>query len=144
MPSRSDWLLCLIAGVAPDHDGWIDVIRIMKGMFLFQEEIGNLPEVNYKFQPYDYGPFTPQVYRDLEFLSREGLVASYSPANKTYRATRQGREYMSAIDFPEQELNELLSLRIELDDLGFRDLLRRVYQAHPQSATRSVAKDVLG
>ena len=75
MPTRTDWLLRFIAGTK-HYDGWVDRIRIMKGMFLFQEATGAVPELNYRFQPYDYGPFTPQIYRDIELLERAGHIAS--------------------------------------------------------------------
>lgn len=141
MPTRTDWLLRFIAGV-DSYDGWIDRIRIMKGMYLFQEESPAAPEINYRFQPYDYGPFTPQIYRDLEWLEGEGLIAE-TIGDRAYRATQQGREHLSQIDFPAASLNALLDLRVEVSDLSFRGLLKRVYEAHPESASRSVAKDVL-
>jgi hypothetical protein len=40
-------------------------------------------------------------------------------------------------------LEGLINMRVEVSDLNFRDLLKRVYSAHPESARRSVAKDIL-
>jgi len=141
MLTRTDWLLRFIAG-AEGYDGWIDRIRIMKGMFLFQAEAPAPPEVNYRFQPYDYGPFTAEIYRDLEALIENGHVLDL-PGGKSYRATQQGRDHLSNLQFPPKPLEGLINMRVEVSDLNFRDLLKRVYSAHPESARRSVAKDIL-
>ena len=144
MPSRTEWLLRFLVGVSPHYDGWIDRIRVMKGMFLFQAE-GDPPigEVNYNFRPYDYGPFTPEIYRDVEALIATGLVTD-TDEGKSYRATERGARYAANIAYPAKPLQTLCELRVEVQDLSFRDLLRRVYKAHPESAVRSVARDVLG
>ena len=141
MLTRTDWLLRFIAG-PENYDGWIDSIRVMKGIFLFQEETDAPRAINYKFRPYDYGPFTKEIYRDLEALMEEGYVVQ-STGDSNYRVTQHGRDYLNTLEFPEKPLEELMGLRIEVSELGFRDLLKRVYIAHPASARRSVAKDVL-
>ena len=56
--------------------------RLMKMVFLFQKEVYHAfkldkaisDEAFPKFEPYDYGPYSPQVYADLEFLVDIGLV----------------------------------------------------------------------
>ncbi|MDO8612533.1 MAG: hypothetical protein Q7R32_06880 [Dehalococcoidia bacterium] len=143
MPTRTDWLLRFIAGTER-YDGAIDRLRIMKAIFLFQEEKQALAprEMNYKFRPYDYGPFTPEIYGDLQQLLAEGYIVEVT-GGRSYRVTQQGREYLSGVTFPLKSLEALLELRVEVEDLGFRNLLKRVYTAHPESARRSVAKDVL-
>lgn len=146
MTPRQDWLLLFIVGTE-HYDSWVDRIRLMKGMFLFQEEGDAPPEVDYDFQPYDYGPFTREVYEDLEELSRQGQIIE-ARDGKSYRATADGCSRIDdlvshslGLDPPAVEY--LQNLRVELGDLSFRHLLKRVYDAHPESAARSVAKDVL-
>lgn len=139
--SRTDWLLQFIAGTE-FYDGAIDRLRIMKALFLFQVETQAPREVNYEFQPYDYGPFTPEIYRDLEHLLEKGYIVEVTEG-RSYRATQQGRQYLSEINFPPKPLEALMELRVEVEDLSFRRLLKRVYTAHPASAKRSVARDVL-
>ena len=141
MPTRTEWLLSFIAG-AEDDDSWIDRIRIMKGIFLFQAETDAPTAVNYTFRPYDYGPFTPEIYRDLEALTGAGYIVE-SSGGSAYRATQQGREHLATLKFPPKPQQALMEKRVEVLDLNFRELLKRVYSAHPKSASRSVAKDVL-
>ncbi len=141
MPTRTEWLLRYIGGTE-HYDDWVDRIRLMKGMFLFQKEGGAPREVDYRFEPYDYGPFTQEVYRDLGSLANSGFLAE-SADGQSYRITQEGRRHLSAERFPPGEERALVEIRVEVSDLSFRDLLRRVYQAYPESASRSVAKDVL-
>lgn len=140
-PERTDWLLRFVAGI-PGYDGPVDVIRLMKGMFLFQKEKSAPREVNYTFRPYDYGPFTPEIYRDAEALIELGYLNEL-PGGKAFRITEPGKRYLSTVDFDPRVEQEIVELRVEVEDLSFRDLLRRVYTAHPESAKRSIAKDVL-
>ena len=142
MTARQDWLLSFIAGTE-DYDSWVDRIRLMKGMFLFQEEGDAPPEVDYQFRPYDYGPFTREVYDDIEELTRRGLVIE-SRDRKSFRVTAAGRRCAEEAVLDPEAVERLQQLRVELCDLSFRDVLKRVYEAHPESAARSVAKDVLG
>ena len=142
MTARQDWLLSFIAGT-DDYGSWVDRIRLMKGMFLFQEEGDAPPEVDYQFRPYDYGPFTREVYDDIEELTRRGLVIE-SRDRKSFRVTQAGRRCAEETGLDPEAVERLQQLRVELCDLSFRDVLKRVYEAHPESAARSVAKDVLG
>ena len=141
MPTRQEWLLRFIAG--PEQYGeWVDRIRLMKGLFLFQKTGIAPAEVNYKFSPYDYGPFTPEVYRDTELLESEGWVLP-SRDGQSYRATDAGKQWLATVHFPPKPGATLDDLRVEVSELSFRELLKRVYSAYPESAARSVAKDVL-
>lgn len=147
MTARQAWLLLFIVGTE-HYDSWVDRIRLMKGMFLFQEEGSAPPEVDYYFQPYDYGPFTRELYDDLEELSHQGLIIE-ARNGKSYRATAAGCSRIDdlvshPLGMDSAAVEYLRDLRVELDDLTFRQLLKRVYEAHPESAARSVAKDVLG
>lgn len=141
MPTRQEWMLRFIAG-PPGYKYAVDRIRLMKGMFLFQKEGGAPPDVDYKFTPYDYGPFTPEVYRDAEALAAEGLVLE-ARDGQSYRITEAGRLALAKYNFPEALTETLDQFRIEVTEATFKELLRRVYTAYPESASRSVAKDVL-
>lgn len=115
----------------------------MKGLFLFQKTDASPQEVNYQFKPYDYGPFTPEIYRDVERLVDEGDAAATSDG-QAYRVTTNGLERLGGLAFPAASVASLSSIRREVVSLSFRELLRKVYTAHPESAERSIAKDILG
>ena len=140
MPSRTDWLLAFIAGESPDDDA-VDRIRIMKGLFLFQEE-GNAPaEVDYDFQPYNYGPFAQAIYAGVESLIDQGLVEATGPW--AYQATPEGYRRIKEMQMQPAMVKWLQDLRAELVALDFSGLLKRVYAKHPESATESLATDVV-
>ena len=65
----------------------------------------------------------------------EQLQLDVQPLSRTWYPTHS--------DSMLQAVERLRNLRVELGDLSFRQLLKRVYDAHPESAARSVAKDVL-
>ena len=54
MPDRAEWLLRYIDG--RDSRRSVDHIRLMKGMFLFTKSPAAPKELDYHFEPYDYGP----------------------------------------------------------------------------------------
>ncbi|MBK9344659.1 MAG: hypothetical protein IPN07_16850 [Dehalococcoidia bacterium] len=141
MPTRQDWLLNFVAGTGPDA-GWVDKLQIMKGMFLFQNEGKPPAEVNYRFQPYDYGPFTTEVYRDLDILVGAGVVQP-SLDGKSFRVTPAGAASLGRVLYEREQAQRLQELRSEVTQLSFRALLKRVYEAHPEFATKSRARDVL-
>ena len=113
----------------------------MKGMFLFTKSPAAPKELDYHFEPYDYGPFTTEVYRDLEKLHSQGLVTRIG--RRAYRISEAGERHIDTLTFSEISDKELQDIRSSLDQLKFRDLLRMVYSEHPEYSARSIARDVL-
>ena len=74
--------------------------RLMKMVFLFDKEIKkkfNMAKIIEKdalpvFVPFDFGPFSPQVYNDLEFLVDLGFV-KVEPAISQGIAAEEALEY---------------------------------------------------
>jgi hypothetical protein len=128
----------------------LDPIRIMKGMFLFQNEdapdlVSVLHGAPYEFEAYAYGPFTAAIYHDLNELRSLGLVRSEPAPGRTYSRwslTEDGA--MAAADLVDglspDRLRRLRHAKQLVLSKGFAALLRHVYQRHPQYATESVAK----
>jgi hypothetical protein len=156
---RRDWLLAFLA-VAPTGTGPIvqaaaespalDPIRVMKGMFLFQNEdspdvVSPLPAPPYEFEAYAYGPFTAAIYHDLNELRSLGLVQAEPVAGRTYTrwsTTESGTAFAEAEveEIPVDRLRRLRHAKQIVLSKGFAELLRYVYQRHPEYATESVAK----
>ena len=79
--------------------------RLMKMIFLFGKELKKqflkdeeLNEAVFpEFQAYDYGPFSRQVYADLEWLVNMGFIEAYdSKSSKIFEEERGEFDYWSA------------------------------------------------
>lgn len=77
--SRKNILLMLIG--LDERSGWSGPIggmtRLQKLLYLLQQEEGLEPKGEwYEFLPYKAGPYSPDIYDDLEFLENLGLITS--------------------------------------------------------------------
>jgi uncharacterized protein YwgA len=137
-----EWLLLYVAIPVPGQVGLrpVEPIQIMKGMFLFAMETG---DALYRFQPYLYGPFSSDVYRDLDRLIAEGLVRAEPVPGQTwsvYTATEMGRRRASdALSRAPQDLvTKLESIKQYVTTVSFSRLLRDIYGRYPQFAPGAV------
>lgn len=79
--NRKDVLLLLLYAQGPSGitaEGITGRTRLMKLLYLLGEEheIARLLDIKnwYQFEPYDYGPFSEEVYEDIDFLANVGLI----------------------------------------------------------------------
>ncbi|HUQ78582.1 MAG TPA: hypothetical protein VM427_06905 [Patescibacteria group bacterium] len=145
---RDDWLLLFLAQPALNgrHVAPMEPLKVMKGMFLVTRRGGPSLSDLYEFEPYDYGPFTRDIYRDLDSLRDDGLVAEAAVPGRswrTYRPTEAGIERALAL----QKVADAAE-RTTLDDAHrfvatrtFLRLLRDIYAAYPDFAVNTVVKD---
>lgn len=136
LPKR-DWLLLLL------HQRPLDRIRLMKALFLIWHRAGRKLENFYEFTPYLYGPFSFDLYTELEALQQEHLVsqAPHPVAQwASYYLTPTGASKASAIhEAASRETVALIrSTAEEVASLGFNALLRKVYSEAPDFASRTV------
>src|SRR5215212_9438334 len=140
----ADWLLLLVALDAPATG--LEPVRVQKALFLLARE-GAVPRSErYWFLPYNYGPMSPRIYRDVDALVRRGLLERLPVPGYTWgrvRATPAGRERArrlaaGASDRERRNLETLRSIRDLVTSLSFADLLETIYERHPQYAVRSV------
>jgi uncharacterized protein YwgA len=145
---RSDWLLIFLAdpalqGVRPRS---LEPLRIQKGMFLLSMRgSGELADL-YDFCAYDYGPFTPEIYRDLDALSQAGLVAEEAVAGRSWRTYRPTTEGVArAIRLAKgmaPEARQLVDQTYQfVTTHSFLALLRAIYAEFPEYAVNTVVKD---
>ena len=139
--TRRDWLLLLV-GLHPSPRG-LEPVRVQKALFLFAREGGIPSRERYWFVPYNYGPMSPRVYRDVDALTRAGLfervpVAGYGwgLVRATERGRERARELAAAAD--QRAAARLAAIRDEVTSLSFADLLESVYERYPAFAERSV------
>jgi hypothetical protein len=140
----ADWLLLLVALDAPAAG--LEPVRVQKALFLLAQEGGLPPSERYWFVPYNYGPMSPRIYRDVDALVRRGLLERRPVPGYTWgrvRATEQGqrraeRLVQEADDRRRHALGALRDIRALVTSLGFADLLQTIYERHPEYALRSV------
>jgi uncharacterized protein YwgA len=140
----SDWLLLLLA--LRDAEKPLDPVRLQKGLFLLRQEGGLAEDEAYNFRPYDYGPFSPTIYRDLQDLLTAGYVREMPVQGynwNRYAVTPAGihhaQEHVDGFDADHRQvLRQLAAIKAELVQFTFDELLRRVYDKYPDFAAQSV------
>ena len=84
--SRPDWALLLIANEALGVEGpeTLDPVRIQKGMFLLSMRGPRGAGDLYRFRPYNWGPFSSDLYGDLDFLVATGALTREHVSGRTW------------------------------------------------------------
>ena len=140
----ADWLLLLVALDAP-ADG-LEPVRVQKALFLLAREGGLPRSERYWFVPYNYGPMSPRIYRDVDALVRRGLLERVPVPGYRWgrvRATSEGRRRAEELRAGlgaagRRRLESLDRIRALVTSLSFADLLATIYDRHPEFAVRSV------
>jgi DNA-binding PadR family transcriptional regulator len=141
MQPRDRLLLFIALDGAPQG---LDPIRLQKGMFLFAMDDSSGVDEVYDFVPYDYGPMSTQIYRDLDDLAERGLIAATPVEGQTwsrYSATEDG--LVAARDLLEQEPSQeaarlLFEIKDDVASHTFQQVLEDVYDRYPEFASKSV------
>lgn len=160
---RADILL-LVLGLARQIWG---STRLVKLLFLVGKE-GVLPPLvcdYYAYDPYNFGPFAQQLYKDIEVLSKYQLVEKLRPKPRTmvqgrkemqgdidaiYMLTDKGTKFAQALlrsakkEHPDF-IRSLIKIRDKYSRMPLRGLLQYVYKAYPDFAKESQIRDeILG
>jgi uncharacterized protein YwgA len=141
MQPRDRLLLFIALDGAPEG---LDPIRLQKGMFLFAEDEATRPDEAYDFVPYDYGPMSTQIYRDLDFLAEGGLIAATPVEGQTwsrYSATEKGLTAAKEMlgEEPSQTAARLLyEIKTDVSSRTYQQVLEDVYDRYPEFASKSV------
>lgn len=137
-----DWLLIFLL---PRHNEpvQIDPLRIIKGLFLLTKEAPLPQSEAYAFVPHYWGPFSKEVYDDLDNLEAEGCVKRTTVMGKSWRfaeLTEKGIATAKGLvkDVPKLALSKLEASKGEATTRSFNDLLRYVYSRYPEFATNSI------
>lgn len=141
--TRRDWLLLFVA-LDGDREG-LDPIRIQKGLFLVAQEAGLPTRERYWFVPYNYGPMSPRLYRDVDVLVRRALLERAVVEGQSWRrirATQAGLERARALEAQigaqRVVLDRVRGIRRLVVGLDFSRLLTTIYERYPAYASRSV------
>jgi len=117
------------------------ITMLMKYMFLLQQEKGL--ELEYAFVPYKFGPFSKEVYEDVEALEKEMLVVHPKKSkNIEKQETALDEDASDDIEailatLPEDNKKAVGELIEKYGSMGFRELMDYVYTKYPEFATES-------
>ena len=135
----------LLAVLAAARGRAYQPVQIQKAMFLLNQ---NVPDLitggdGYNFEPYDYGPFDKQVYKDAETLSGFGLVeVTPAPSGrwKRYAVSGEGLECGEALlqDLSKEHRKYIEDISKWVRSLGFNQLVKSVYDAYPEMKKNSI------
>jgi uncharacterized protein YwgA len=142
--TAKDWLLVFIA--CEEAEEGLDPVRVQKGMFLVAREAGIPARQRYRFVPYNYGPMSRGVYRDVGLLADERLLDelplpgyAWGRLVATEKGHARARELIAAeADLTPERLGALREIRRTVAATGFAELLRVIYARYPDYAVRSV------
>ena len=141
--ARKDWTLLAIAAAEGEV---LSPVQLQKSLFLLSRNLPNLVgEDFYTFRPYNYGPFSIEIYHDAKTLASEGLVSIQEAPEqrwKKYRATPAGLEravhLVRSEDVPEVAVRYLRTAVAWTRSLSFNELLRSIYAHFPEYKVHSV------
>lgn len=125
-----------------------------KLLFLVKKEVLDRlkrPEASnfYLFSPYRFGPFSEDLYDDLEFLRDNGFVdVKGEPGGETYTITHKGSGFLEAKlkkRLPPEVAEEVIRVTSKYAKLSIQDLIKYVYVRYPEYAVQSeIRGDILG
>lgn len=124
-------------------DAWTPV-QVQKVFFLIDRKIPErVSGPHFNFRPYDYGPFDPQVYRELEELEATGLatIGATDPFSmREYRLTgagqREGRRLLESFSADVRGYFERAARFVRTR--SFPELVSAIYEAFPDMRVNSV------
>jgi hypothetical protein len=152
------------------------ITRLEKLIFLLEREtsLGAYLSNDTDFIAYNFGPFSPKVYQEVQTLESAGLLTdSAVPADDTedawerltaidavedvrpedaytarnFALTELGRRYYDVLasQLPAEVLDELSGFKDRFATLPLRQLVRHVYENYPEYTKRSLIRDdILG
>lgn len=145
-------LLPLALMYAGDEEPIEGRTRLQKMVFLMQQRLKEAGEdpiqsKNYDFIPYDYGPFSSELYSDLDELTEHEMVQSQEEPirdGKTkynYEIKGAGQEFIEH-QLSKEEACQILELAEEIkdkyNDVLLSDLIEEVYSRYPKYAENSI------
>jgi len=142
---QRDWTLLAVAAAG---ERGLDPVQLQKSLFILSREVPKRDlgtQTFYKFDPYDYGPFSSDVYADAEALEFEGLVEIRRPPEtryKQYLLTPEGRRRVQQVkkECSDKALAYLTKVVKFAQSVSFNQLVRAIYAEYPEMQANSVFK----
>jgi len=182
--SKADLVLVLLyadAGQRNDPTPVTGITRLEKLLFLLKLDEGFLKDApdteTFNFIPFRMGPWTQEVYDEVDFLESLGLLSKDSSEKRSaadavhddelfsnlvidkyqksaaessedaevFRLTDAGKKKALMVwnRLSEDEKSKLMRIKRQFNSMNLRQLLRYVYNKHPEYTTESEIKDYL-
>ena len=120
--------------------------RLQKEVFLAQKALSDKGiKRKYGFMPYHYGPFSRQLYFDINLLKKQGTVDEVtqlqdeSGLHREFRLTNRGIAEVTAL-LRDKKLLEIYmiveSVKREYDNMQLRDLVDLTHEKYPEYVGR--------
>jgi hypothetical protein len=141
---RNEWIL-LALKCATNHR--LTPLKLQKTLFLLGERRkADVGSKYYAFQPYHYGPFDANVYRDADELESDGLIALEHSQRRMVRkyvltdhgelAARDAAKRCSVVAC--EYLNRVVKWA---EPLPFNELVRAIYEEFPRMRANSIFEE---
>jgi len=134
-------LLASSRSAGADESQPLDRLRMQKGVFLLEQRGPAEWRRVYRYQPYNWGPYSSDLADDVDSLIFGGLLRTESGASRypAYRTTRSGEDWLDENMgvFPKQYRKFVKETRRFVTTRSFGKLLKDVYAEYPEFATRS-------
>ena len=140
---RKDFLLMVVAA---GESTPLTPVQLQKSLFLMGENLSEIPDSFYEFEPYHYGPFDQDVYLDADRLEAEGLVFSIPSMKGTWLSRAITPAGMKKAEELKDSLSESSRAYIKTlvqwtQSLSFNDLVKSIYAVYPEYRENSVFQD---
>ncbi len=136
---KKDWILLALLAA---KDYRLQPVQLQKSLFLLSESGLLGGRSFYKFEPYHYGPFSHEVYKEADRMVLEGLIVVLPVPGvrwREYWITEEGKIAAEKIATkPEQPWEYLKLLVTWIQDLSFQDLIKTIYAHFPAYKVNSV------
>ncbi len=114
--------------------------KLVKEIFLLDRARKEIAP-RYEFTAYDYGPFSPEILRDLDELKDRGLVqAEPGYGSEVYSLTERGVGVARILWSREdpKTVAKIFDIKVRFNKMPLSQLLSYVYGLYPRFAEKSV------
>lgn len=120
----------------------LDRLRLQKGVFLLQMRGSSTWKALYEFMPWDWGPYSHDLARDVNHLVRRGLLEEERIQYRRYpryRTTKDGEAIVKSLSakLSTKERDYIGKVRAYVTSRSLSQLLREVYAEYPKYAEAS-------
>lgn len=119
-------------------------VQVQKLFFLLDENIADeIGGKQFNFEPYDYGPFDKEVYRELDQLKELGLVEILNPhhrALRRYVVAPEGQKVGEDVagGLSDRAVGYFGRVSDWVRSLSFAELVGSIYKEYPAMKEKSI------